>query len=70
MFAQAFGEIQRARPANEIALEVGQFLGELGVELGLLVLRGQVVDQRHQGFGDVLATERAEQAVGVGAAAV
>gem|GEM_PF-2562505 len=70
MLGQAFGEIQRGRATDVVALEVGELLGELGVLLGLLVFGGQLVDQRHQGFGDVLAAERAEQAAGVGAVAV
>src|SRR5690606_25568565 len=70
VLGQAFGEIQRGRAADVVALEVGEFLGDLGVLLGLLVFGGQLVDQRHQGFGDVLAAERAEQAAGVGAVAV
>ena len=65
---QAFGEIQRGRAANVVALEVGEFLGELGVLLGFFILGGQLVDQRHQGFGDVLTAEVAEQALGVRAA--
>ena len=44
---QALGKVQRARTADEITLEVRQLFLELGVELGFLVLIGQVVDQRH-----------------------
>ena len=66
---QALGEVQRARAADVITLEVGQFLGEFGIGLGLLVLGGQVVDQRHQRLGDVLPAEAAEQAGGVWAVA-
>ncbi len=69
MLGQALGEIQRARPADVVALEVGQLLGEGRVLLGLLVLGGEVVDQRHQRLGDVLPAERTEQAFGIGAVA-
>ncbi|MNQ89294.1 hypothetical protein D3C85_1046000 [compost metagenome] len=69
VFGQALGEVQRARAADVVALEVGQFLLEFRVVLGRFVFAGQVVDQRHQGFGDVLAAEGAEQALGVGAGA-
>lgn len=70
VLGQALGEVQRARPADVVALEVGQFLLERRVVLGLLVLAGEVEDQRHQGLGDVLAAEAAEQALGVGAVAI
>ncbi len=70
VLGQALGEVQRAGAADVVALEVGQFFGEFGVLLGLFVFGGQLVDQRHQGFGDVLAAERAEQAARIGAVAV
>lgn len=70
VLGQALGEVQRARPTDVVALEVGQFLLERRVVLGLLVLAGEVEDQRHQGLGDVLAAEAAEQALCVGAVAI
>ena len=71
VLGQALGVVQRTGTADVVALEVGEFFEERRIGLGLLVLGGQVVDQRHQGFGDELAAERAEQAalvraVGIG----
>ncbi len=65
VLGQAFGEVERGGAADVVALEVGQLLGERGVGLGLLVFGGQFMDQRHQGFGDVLTAEVAEQPGGV-----
>ncbi|MNG21227.1 hypothetical protein D3C84_1055680 [compost metagenome] len=70
MLGEALGEVQRARAADVVALEVGQLFEEGRVFLGLLVFGGQVVDQRHQGFGDELAAERAEQPALVGAVGI
>ncbi len=70
VFGQALSEVQRRGAAHVVALEVGELLGELWVGLGFFVLGGQLVDERHQRFGDVLTTEVAEQALGVRAVAV
>ncbi len=70
LLGQALGEVQRAGAANVVTLEIGQLLEEGRIALGLLVLGGQLVNQRHQGFGDELAAEAAEQAAVVGTAAV
>jgi len=70
VLGEALGEVQRAGAADVVTLEVGQLLEEGRVALGLLVFGGQLVDQRHQGFGDELAAEAAEQPAGVGAGAV
>ncbi|MNG18446.1 hypothetical protein D3C84_1025120 [compost metagenome] len=68
-FGQAFGKVQRAWASDVIALEVGQFFLECRIFLGQLVFAGQVEDQRHQGFGNITAAERAKQAVGIRAVA-
>ncbi len=70
LLGQALGEVQRAGAADVVTLEIGQLLEEGRIALGLLVFGGQLVDQRHQGFGDELAAEAAEQAAVVGTAAV
>src|SRR5690606_20053061 len=70
VLGQPLGEIQRAGAADVVALEVGQLFEEGWGVLGLFVLGGQRMNQRQQGFGDVLAAERAELAAGVGAIAV
>src|SRR5690606_16719917 len=67
---EALGEVQRAGPADVVALEVGEFLEEGRIVLGLFVLGRQIVDQRHQGFGDVLAAKATEQAAVIRAVAV
>ncbi|MCY1391708.1 hypothetical protein D9M71_65580 [compost metagenome] len=69
VLGQALGEVQRARATDVVALEVGQLLLEFRIVLGLFIFAGQVVDQRHQGFGDVLPAEAAEEALGIGAGA-
>ncbi|MNX91097.1 hypothetical protein D3C86_1231660 [compost metagenome] len=66
---QAFGEIKRTWTTDVVALEVGQFFFECRIFLGRFVFAGQIEDQRHQGFSDVTAAERAKQAVGVRAVA-
>ena len=66
---QALGEVQRAWATDVVALEVGQFFVECRIDLGRFVFTGQLEDQRHQGFGDVAAAERAKQAVGIRAVA-
>ncbi len=69
VLTQALGVIQRAGATDVVALEVGQLFEKCWIVLGLLILGGQLVDQRHQCFGDELAAEAAEQAPGVRAAA-
>ncbi|MCY1389713.1 hypothetical protein D9M71_45150 [compost metagenome] len=66
---QTLGEVQRAWTSDVVALEVGQFFLECRIFLGQFIFTGQVEDQRHQGFGNVAATERAKQAVGIRAVA-
>ncbi|MNF85231.1 hypothetical protein D3C84_676190 [compost metagenome] len=66
---QTLGEVQRAWTSDVVALEVGQFFLECRIFLGQLVFAGQVEDQRHQGFGNITAAERAKQAVGIRAVA-
>ncbi len=68
MPGQALGVVQRTGPANVIALEVGQLAEESRIGLGRFIFGRQIIDQRHQGFGNKLATKAAKQAPGIGAA--
>ncbi len=70
VLGEALGVVQRAGAADVVALEVGQLLEKGRIVLGLFVFGGQLVDQRHQGFGDELAAEAAEQPAVVRAGAV
>ena len=60
MLSQALGEIKRARAADIMGAEMLQFRLEFRIGLGLIPLRLQVEDQRHQGFGNETAAENAE----------
>ena len=69
MLGQAFGEIQRRRPAD-IVLQVAVHFGlERRIGLGVGVGLFQVEDQRHQRFGDEASAENAEMPGFVGTAA-
>ena len=69
VLGQALGKIQRTRAADEITLEVRQLFVKLRVNLGFFVFCRQIVNQWHQGFGDVLPAKVAEQAFGIRAIA-
>ena len=69
MLGQPLGEIERARPADVVRVEVVELGLERGIGLGRLVGALQVEDQRHQRLGDEAAAEVAEVAALVGAGA-
>ncbi len=70
MLGQPLGEVERARPAGVVGVEVVELLLEGRVAPGLVVGALQVEDQRHQRLGDEAAAEQPEEALLVGAAAV
>ena len=62
VLGEALGEVERARPAGVVGVEIGQLLLEGGVGFRLVVGALQVEDQRHQRLGDEAAAEHAEEA--------
>ena len=69
MLGQPLGEIERARPAGIVRVEVVELGLEGRIGLGRLVGRLQLEDQRHQRFGNEAAAENAEEAALVGSGA-
>ncbi|MND30601.1 hypothetical protein D3C80_211340 [compost metagenome] len=67
MFSQTLGIIERARTADIMGAEIGQFLLEFRIVLRLFPFGLKIQDQRHQRFRDKAATENAETAVLIGA---
>ena len=60
VIGQAFGEIERRRPADIVAQITVHFGLERRIGLGCRVGLFQIEDQRHQGFRDEAAAENAE----------
>ena len=69
MLGQPLGEIERARAAGIVRVEIGELGVECRIGLGVVVGPLQVEDQRHQRLGDEAAAENAEVPALVGAAA-
>src|SRR5262249_29215665 len=67
VLGETLGEIERARPAGVVSVELLQLLLEGGVGLGVLPGAPELQDQRHQRLGDEAAAELAEEAMIVGA---
>src|SRR5690606_27479789 len=63
-------EVERARPADVMHAEMGQFLLEFRIRLRLVPLPLQVENEGHQRFRNKAATENAETAILVGSGAV
>src|SRR5690606_37038161 len=62
LLRQPLGEIERARPAGIMGVEMFELGPERGIGLGRLVFPLQVEDQRHQRLGDETAAIEAEMA--------
>ncbi len=69
VIGEALGEIERARAAGVVGVEIGKLGVELRVGLRRLVGALQFEDQRHQRLGDEAAAEDAEVPALVGSAA-
>ncbi len=63
MFGEAFSEIERARAADIMGAEIGQFFLKGRIVLRLVPLFLQIEDQRHQRFGNEASAENAETSV-------
>ena len=70
MLRQPLREVERARPAAVVGVEVVDLRLERRVAPGLVVGPLQVQDQRHQRLGDEAPAEQPEEALLVGAAAI
>ena len=67
LFRQPLGEIERARPAGIVRVEVFELRLEAGIGARRLPGFLQLEDQRHQRFGNESTAENAETALFVGA---
>src|SRR5690606_28559682 len=70
MLGQALGEIQRARPAGIMGVELAELGMEGRVGLGLAIGLFQIENQRHQRLGDEASAIDAEMTALVGAGAI
>ena len=70
VLGQAFGEIERARPAGVVGIECVELSLEGGVGLRILVGTTELEDQGHQRLGNEAPAEQAEEAPLVGAGGI